>query len=288
MQVGNGTQTMTTNPPYKLGICSGTYNPETVNRVIKNLDVPCEASVLKSIEGLATSLMDTIFIINPVFDAQQKAAFLDYIGDGGTASVMIDMNSFSAEASADLLSTIGIKVKGKYLSKRLIVRYLAGYPKGYKVGKRKMLVSKKMTYFTKFGLLKNTGIATCIPLIAGQSIFYSFLFAIKVNFGKGTIIVLNSTHITEDLVDIIDHLLTLNPIQKAARKEDLLTEFKSRIFSIVNESFKIYQEIPIEVVYRKTDAFSWGISPVDMLTLIEELITAGDIYATIRGNVLVK
>lgn len=279
---------MTTNQPYKLGICSGQYNVETLNQIIKNLEVPCQASVVKGVESPAASVMDTLYIINPVFDSRQKSAFLEYIENGGTACIMIDMSSFSAEASADLLSTLGVEIKGKFQSKRFLFKYLEGYPKHYKVGKRKVLVVQKISTFARFGLSKKGSLGTCIPLIAGQNVFFPFLCSVKVNYGKGALVVINSTHIIEDFVDIIHHLLTLNPDLRTARIENLFAELRAKVFAIINESFKIYQELPLEMVYRKTNAYELGVPPTDILAMVEELIITGDIYAAIRGDVLVR
>lgn len=276
---------------YSIGICTGKFNPESMGRLLQYLQVPCEPFIVRNVENEAIRMIDTLFIVNPIFDSSQAKAFIDYIENGGTALFMIAAEEKAYKECLPLLSTFGVKIERLEQSKQLPIEYLEYYPKAYKRGTKNTILSKHSPIYPLFSYPAKGSNKTSFPFIAVKTFWLDLLFAVKVVYGQGAIVAMSSSSLPEDRAEILEHLLLSNKSAKSAQsahRETTKIELKSRLPAIIEETFQVYEEVPLEVIRRKLGMEEMYIDPVDLLLLLEELIREGKLLAKIRGNALAK
>jgi hypothetical protein len=272
---------------YKLGICTDTYNAETIKRMLEQVSVPVQPVLIKDIDSDTTHMMDTLFLINPEFNESQKTAFLKFLSSGGTALYALSMNHKSVRASKTFLADFGIKVVYGRETSKLPVEYLSSYPQERKHHLQKGIpVDEK----AKFAILdiKRDFASECIPLIGIRSPFVKRYYAIQVSYDKGQAVVMSSVAYAEDRAELLAHLLTNSSIHLKEYQEEINTQLKDLLPKVINESFEIYNEIPLEVLQRKLASVTTELDPIDLILLLEELIRSGEVSATISNNFIAK
>ena len=274
--------------PYNLGVCTTRFNPESLNNLLRILQEPCEAFIIRNIEDDVTNQMDSLFIINPMFTDNQKKVFANYIKNGGNALYLISPEDKSFRESIPMLSTFGVKLERLEKFKKLPIEYLENYPKPHKRGTKNYVLSRAHTIFPLFSYKQKSNLFKGIPLIAVRTFLLDLIFSIKIVYGQGSIVVMSSSCLPDDRAEILEYLLTSNASTKSVHAQATNIEIKSRLPAIIEESFEVYQEVPLEVIWRKLGIVQVNIDQVDLLFLIEELIREGKLSAKIHGSVLVK
>jgi hypothetical protein len=111
---------------------------------------------------------------------------------------------------------------------------------------------------------------------------------VTILYGRGEIALMGSVSVPDDRSQIIDYLLAKNGSARAKFLDQLKQDLIISIPDLVNESFEVYDELPLEIVYHKADLSGTGLSRIDFMLIIEELIREGSILAIMRGDSIIK
>ena len=128
----------------------------------------------------------------------------------------------------------------------------------------------------------------CIPLISIRKAFSKQHYAVKVTHGNGQLIVMSSVAMPEDRAALLTYLLEKSSGQRQEFQEERNTKIRSLLPNIINESFEVYTEIPVEIIQRKLAVENCKLDTIDLLLKIEEAIRAGEITAMISNNTIIK
>ena len=270
------------NKSYNLGL-SGRLNTETINQLLRFLEAPCTSNVIKSFDD-SIYMLDSLLVVNPSFEKEQEAVFLDFIASGRTALIQISLDLDNYKKSEFLLSKLGVQLLGAERKQKIAIKYLDKYPIEHQKNKKANISSNNKTSFSVFSI-QDENIA--FPIISVQKLFSKPVFAAESHYGQGTAIIMSSSCLPHDRADILNYLLLKGGTARAKHYQEILAEVKSLLPEIVEEAFQVYQEVPIEVIFRKLSQQQIYCNYGDLLLLIEELIRNGRLFAKIRGNVLV-
>lgn len=273
--------------PYHLGICTSRFNVETINRLLRYLQVPCEALMIKIFESEAIRTMDSLLFINPMLNNVEEKVLFDYLEGGGAAMILIGADDATYKECLPLLSTLGLKLEMIEKTKQLPIEYTEHYPKTHKRKTKDILTSSIPTIYSLFSVQDKANKAI-LPLISTRILFYSFFFSVKISYGQGAVIVMSAASFPVDRADLLDDLLSSNKSLKSANAQITKAELKLRLPAIIKEAFEVYEEIPLEIIRLKANITQGEIEPVELLFLVEELIRDGKLAAKIRGGVIIK
>ncbi len=273
--------------PYHLGICTSRFNVESINRLLRYVQVPCEAFMIKNFEGESIRGMESLLFINPIFNAEQEQVFFDYIDGGGTAMILIGADDLNYKESLHLLSKLGLKLEKIQQTKRLSIEYTEHYPKTNKRKTKDDITSNVPSIYSLLSAQDKTN-KTILPLITSRILFSNFFFSVKVSYGQGCVIIMSATSLPVDRADMLEDLLSSNKSLKSVNTQITKAELKSRLPALIEEAFEVYEVIPLEIIRRKANITQGEIDHVELLFLIEELIREGKLIAKIRGDVLAK
>ena len=272
-----------------IGLFAGTYNfPFEDFKTLSKFNFKIQ--FIRDIKDTLTRLKDLLLFSSPHFDEDQLTAFMEYIDDGGTAVVLISADNDEYQASINLLAALGIEAKSIGKSKNLPIEYTEDYPQSYKRGTKNKQESDQMSNFVNMVPLEKTVNKKVIPLIItkGDNGFSSI--AIKILYGQGAVIVINAFSLSNDLIDMFDHLFDIGGAIRENQLLSLRNELKAQLVYIIEESFEIYEEIPLPVIRRKVEPNNLVLEmdDIDFLLVVEELIREGTVYAKIRGGTLIR
>ena len=273
--------------PYHLGICTSRFNVESINRLLRYLQVPCEAFMIKVFDVESIRAMESLLFINPILDTKQEQVFFDYLDGGGTAMILIGADDVSYKESLPLLSKLGLKLEKIQQTKRLSIEYTENYPKANKRKTKGEITSNVPSVYSLFST-QDKASQTTLPLITSRILFSTFSFSVKVSYGQGLVVVMSATSLSVDRADILDDLLSSNKSLKSVNTQITKAELKSRLPALIEETFEVYEVIPLEIIRRKANITQGEMEHVERLFRIEELIREGKLVAKIRGDTLIK
>jgi len=273
---------------YHLGIYGWTINLETIKRMQLLSQKNFVGKLIKDISDPSTRFMDCLIIANPSFEKDEQTAFLEYIEDGGTAILMFSPEIINFDKNQKILSVFGLCISTVHKTFSLPMQYTETYPIETLRGKKVFINSERVAKYTMFDFKEKQDEHTSVPLILSKKLFNKHIFAAKAIYGQGAVIIMSSRSLPKDRVDLLAHLLEIGGPIRENQITALENELKAHLPSIIEETFEVFDEIPLPLIVRKLELQGMNIEEVNFLLIIEELIKEGKVYARIRGETLVR
>ena len=189
-----------------LGFMLELKNP-FVQSLLGVLNMPCRTHSLSDITDESLPIVDTLVLINPAFDDDQCNVFLGHVEAGGTAIVLVSMEQSLHLNTQNLLECLGLRIAGTKPTRQLTIRYTNNYPVTSKRGSnaKLRLAGNKKPYAT-FSCERRNNL-THLPLITIKGFISQSNVAIKVNYGRGTVVVMDSAGFLADRAELVEHML---------------------------------------------------------------------------------
>ena len=272
----------------RIGICTENFNEKTIRYLLKSLDLPYTSYIVSNIEYERTGLFDTLLFTNPSLNEQQIKAFEKYVRNGTSAIILVSGDRFMHAGTIPLLDLLGVKIDKTQATKKLKIKYADAYPIVSKRGMTDILTSKEKKTHVLFSLMKNEGPKQKAPLITAPTLFSEQFFAVKVNYERGIIVVMNSFSFADDRAEIVGHLLTFASKNKLDFFPAVTEKIREALPEIVAQAFVAYEQVPLGIIARRAGVDRLILEEFDFMLAIEELIQEGKILAKIHGDSLIR
>lgn len=271
-----------------LGICSEEFNEETIKRLLRKLNLAYTAFIVKDIEHDNVGLFDILFFINPTLNDRQIKTLEKYVREGTSVALMISGEDWNYGPSESLLSYLGVKVQKTHRTKRLSLKYTASYPLAFRRGKKEVLTSPQKAAYAMLSLDRNSGPKKKTPLITASTLFSDYHFAIKLEFGRGIVLVMNSRSFSDDRSELIGYLMTEARERKVDSFAEMIERIRNKLPTIIEDAFDVYDEVPLTLVAQRAGIDRLILQQFDFMLEIENLIRHGEIFAKIQGNYIIR
>ena len=89
------------------------------------------------------------------------------------------------------------------------------------------------------------------PLIVSKKIFITHILAAKTVHGQGSVIIMNAQTSDIALLQLMNHLLEIVGPIRNNQIAAIENELKAHLPSIIEETFEVFDEIPLQVIMQK-------------------------------------
>jgi len=180
----------------QVGLFAGTYN-FPLDAIKVHAEVDFKTRFIRDIKYPITRLMDLLLLSNPEFDEEQITAFMEYVEDGGTAIIFLSTVDNQYQASENLLAALSIDTKSMPLPDRLPIEYTEAYPRPHKRGTKNKRDAAGISRYIKLCPRETAENKDFTPLIIANPKNDPSALALKILFGQGTVVVINSINLVK-------------------------------------------------------------------------------------------
>ena len=279
---------MNPNRQLTIGVCRENFNGEAIQRLLKGLNIPYSAYIVKDIEHDNVGLFDTLLFINPKLNDRQIQALEKFVKNGTSVALLISGEKWLYEGSLSLLKFLGVNIQKTHRTKKLNLRYSQDYPITFRRGNKDVLTSPQKAAYAMFTLDKKTGPKSKTSLIAASTLLADYSFAAKLEFGRGILLVINSRSFSEDRSELIEYLMRQASERKTTNFTTVIEKIRENLIDIIEDAFDVYDEVPLGLVAQRAGVDRPILEQFDFLLEIETLIRRREIYAKIQGNYIVR
>lgn len=279
---------MSSKRPFRLGICSESFAEDAIKRMLKSLELPFTTYIVKNVEYERTGLFDTLLFINPTLNKNQVQAFEKHVRNGTTAAILVSGDKYLHMGTIPLLKMLGIEIPKVQTAKKIKLTYTSSYPIAHKRGLKDTLTSSQKENFALFSFIKGAGPKKRAPLITNSTLFTELLFAVKIAYGNGLIIVTNSFSFSDDRAELIGYLMTYAREHKLDFFPAYIESIEEQLPTIINDSFQVYDEVPLHLIAKRAEIDQLILEEFDFILAVENLIREGKVLAKIQGDYLIK
>jgi hypothetical protein len=254
--------------------------------MLKLSNLSCFVGNIQEMTKEVFDRFDTIVLLNPTLEQEALDPLLKSIQNGTSMLLLISLDVTPNIANTPLLAKFGIKIENSKRMKKVKMTYTPDYIVSLKRGSSELMHNdtKKNTAF--FNYPKSTTLGLSYSSLIKHK---NFDLVIRINYGKGMIIIMNSFSLPEVRAELLSYSVKHSNTIKNNIFKNQVDEIETALPHQINEMFKVYNEVSLEQLANKMNIDSYTFDDMGkLLPIIEGLVTSNKILASIKGDVLVK